>query len=151
MQRIAKLLAPYTTTVTIGARQLLKNRDIQHIYHPLAGPRQAGSHLLDVVAALHPTPALGGEPRAAALAWLREHEAGRGLYGAPVGWLSLGADEGEFVVGLRSGVFSAQAGRLYAGCGIVAASHAATERAETRLKFQPMLRGISDSWTIKRN
>ena len=151
VQRIAKLLAPYTTAVTIGARQLLKNRDIQHIYHPLAGPRQAGSHLLDVVAALHPTPALGGEPRAAALAWLREHEAGRGLYGAPVGWLSLGADEGEFVVGLRSGVFSAQAGRLYAGCGIVAASHAATERAETRLKFQPMLRGISDSWTIKRN
>ncbi len=149
VDRVAKSLAPFVTTVEVGERQLLKNRDLQHIYHPIGGARRPGVSFLEAAAALHPTPALGGEPRAEALAWLRDHEAGRGMYGGPVGWLSLREDRGELVVGLRSGVFTTDTGRLYAGCGIVAASQAASERAETRLKFQPMLRGISDQWTLK--
>ena len=143
VNRIEQELAPFIEQMTLGERRLLKNRDIQHIYLPLFGKRKAGVTLLDVIKALHPTPALGGEPRQAALEWLAEKElAGRGLYGAPIGWLSLMEDIGEFAVGLRSGVFSENEGIFYAGCGIVADSVPELERQETKIKFQPMLRGV---------
>ncbi|MPN57756.1 Salicylate biosynthesis isochorismate synthase [bioreactor metagenome] len=87
--------------------------------------------MLDVVRELHPTPALGGEPKAEALRWLAEKEvAGRGLYGAPIGWLDLTEDVGEFAVGIRSGIFSGNQGLLYAGCGIVDDSDPEAERLE---------------------
>lgn len=150
VDRIKQSLKPFVQTVAVGPAQLLKNHDIQHIYHPIMGKRLPNKSLLSVVKALHPTPALGGEPRATAIAWLAsEEEVGRGMYGGPIGWLDLIHDEGEFAVGLRSGVFNQNAGYLYAGCGIVAASVPEKERAETRLKFQPMLRGISDQWILK--
>lgn len=61
------------------------------------------------MAKLHPTPALGGEPKADALAWIRNHEpARRGLYGGPIGWLGIQEDIGEFAVAIRSGVFMGQ-------------------------------------------
>lgn len=143
VNRIEQELAPFIDELTLGARRLLKNRDIQHIYLPLFGKRKKGRHLLQCVQTLHPTPALGGEPREAAMQWLAEHEvSGRGLYGAPIGWLSLKEDIGEFAVGIRSGVFSEGEGLLYAGCGIVGESIAKEEEKETRMKFQPMLRGV---------
>lgn len=148
VQRITRIMEKFTDNLTIGERQLLKNRDIQHIYHPFIGQRKAGVKLLDVLKALHPTPALGGEPRSLAMKWLAEKEpAGRGLYGGPIGWLGLAEDCGEFAVGLRSGIFGKTKGLLYAGCGIVAESQAEKERYETGLKFQPMLRGVNDKWT----
>lgn len=147
VDRIRKAIAPFTQNqVTVGERTLLKNRDIQHLYAPIVGKRQAkGPTFLDMIDQLHPTPALGGEPKEAALHWLRHHEpVGRGLYGAPIGWLSLAEDGGEFAVGIRSAVLYKQHALLYAGCGIVADSVAIEERAETSVKFQPMKRGISD-------
>lgn len=150
VDRIKQSLAPFVENVIVGPAQLLKNHDIQHIYHPIMGKRLANQPLLTVVKALHPTPALGGEPRSKALPWLAtEEDAGRGMYGGPIGWLDLIRDEGEFAVGLRSGVFSQNTGYLYAGCGIVADSIPEKERVETRLKFQPMLRGICDQWILK--
>ena len=65
------------------------------------------------MAKLHPTPALGGEPKADALAWIRNHEpARRGLYGGPIGWLGIQEDIGEFAVAIRSGVFHGTEGIL---------------------------------------
>ncbi len=151
VDRITAIMSKFTNNLKVGERQLLKNRDIQHIYHPFSGERKRGVSMLDVLQELHPTPALGGEPREAAMTWLAKKSIrGRGLYGGPVGWLGLGDDQGEFAVGLRSGVFSADKGLLYAGCGIVAESQAEKEKNETRLKFQPMLRGVSDKWIIKK-
>ncbi|MGX6962926.1 isochorismate synthase [Vagococcus xieshaowenii] len=122
---------------------LLKNRDIQHLHLPIVAKRTNAIHFLEVVNQLHPTPALGGEPKALALEWLRQKEPlQRGLYGAPIGWYQLTTDQGEFAVGIRSGVFHGETGRLFAGCGIVADSQAELERIETKVKFRPMLRGI---------
>lgn len=152
VDRITWIMQNYTHDLIVGKRQLLKNRDIQHLFHPFIGQRNAGVKLLDVLTALHPTPALGGEPRTAALKWLAANEpAGRGLYGGPIGWLGLGDDCGEFAVGLRSGVFSSTKGFLYAGCGIVSESQAEKERQETGLKFRPMLRGVNDQWIINKH
>jgi menaquinone-specific isochorismate synthase len=133
------------TGVSIQPQQpkLLKNRDIQHLHLPIQGKRQKEYRFLKGVQQLHPTPALGGEPKELALAWLVQHEQlDRGLYGAPIGWVAVKEDIGEFAVGIRSAVFSEEVGYLYAGCGIVKDSKAAEEREETKIKFQPMLRGI---------
>ncbi|MEI5993999.1 isochorismate synthase [Candidatus Enterococcus mansonii] len=130
-------------SIQVQEPQLLKNRDIQHLYLPIEGKRQTLFRFLEGIKQLHPTPALGGEPKELALDWLTKHESlDRGLYGAPIGWIAIKEDVGEFAVGIRSAVFSGNTGYLYAGCGIVKDSQAELEREETKIKFQPMLRGI---------
>lgn len=124
------------------APQLLRLTNVQHLHTPLQGRLRAGHTLLDLLARLHPTPAVGGLPRAAALRYLREHEAlDRGWYAAPVGWLDAHG-EGEFMVALRSGLISGTQATLFAGCGIVAGSDPAAEYEETRLKLRPMLAAL---------
>ncbi|OJG74986.1 isochorismate synthase [Enterococcus quebecensis] len=144
VDRIIKELEMMTgTTIQTQQPQLLKNRDIQHLHLPIEGQRQKDYRFLKGIKQLHPTPALGGEPKNLALDWLKEHEQlDRGLYGAPIGWIAIKEDVGEFAVGIRSAVFSGNVGYLYAGCGIVKDSQAEQERIETKIKFQPMLRGI---------
>ena len=127
----------------IQPASLLKNRDIQHLHIPLRGKRKDGTTLFGGVKQLHPTPALGGQPKGLAREFIAQHEPlGRGLYGGPIGWVSLQDDCGEFAVGIRSAILTKQTGYLYAGCGIVADSVAESERQETAIKFQPMLRAI---------
>lgn len=91
--------------------------------------------LLGVCASLHPTPALGGQPRDAALAWLSEHEGlDRGFFGAPIGWLSPGGD-GVLAVGIRSALVRGATALLFAGAGIVRGSEPEAEWAETQAKL----------------
>ncbi|MGM0219021.1 isochorismate synthase [Enterococcus sp. AZ126] len=144
VDRIIKELEKMTgTSIQAQTPKLLKNRDIQHLHLPIEGRRQKEYRFLKGIQQLHPTPALGGEPKDLALNWLREHEKlDRGLYGAPIGWIAIKEDIGEFAVGIRSAVLSGNLGYLYAGCGIVKDSQAEQERIETKIKFQPMLRGI---------
>ncbi|WP_086314800.1 menaquinone-specific isochorismate synthase [Enterococcus sp. 7F3_DIV0205] len=144
VDRIIKELEWMTgTTIHPQQPQLLKNRDIQHLHLAIEGQRQVEYRFLKGIQQLHPTPALGGEPKELALKWLKEHEClDRGLYGAPIGWVAIKEDIGEFAVGIRSAVLSENIGYLYAGCGIVKDSQVEQERVETKIKFQPMLRGI---------
>ncbi len=112
-------------------------RGIQHLHTPIRA-RLAEGELLDVVARLHPTPAVAGTPTAEARAWLREHEGfERGWYTGGIGWLD---DEGggEISVALRCAWTSGARAVLYAGAGMVAASQADAERAEARLKSEAL-------------
>jgi menaquinone-specific isochorismate synthase len=100
----------------------------------------ARTSALDLALALHPTPAVGGTPRAGALAVLHELEAfDRERYAGPVGWVHA-SGAGEFVVALRGAQLDGRAARLVAGAGIVAGSDPAAEWAETQAKLEPMLR-----------
>ncbi|MFV0259675.1 MAG: isochorismate synthase MenF [Acidimicrobiales bacterium] len=95
--------------------------------------------VLELVAALHPTPAVGGEPQAEALALMAELEkADRGRYAGPVGWVDA-AGNGSFAVGIRSAELDGGGARLFAGVGVVADSDPAAELEETRAKFRAML------------
>jgi isochorismate synthase len=122
--------------------ELLKLNNVQHLYTPVTGRLRNGRTLLDLVARLHPTPAVGGLPRAAARAFIRENERlDRGWYSGPIGWLDA-RGEGEFVVALRCGLVQGDTATLFAGNGIVDRSEPEREYAETCLKFQPMLKAL---------
>ncbi len=119
--------------------ELLRLPNVQHLRTPLAGDLPEGSHLLDLAAALHPTPAVGGTPREAALPDISALEPfPRGLFAGLVGCFDARGN-GEFAVGLRSALVRGQSARLYAGAGIVAGSKPAKEQAETTLKMRALL------------
>jgi len=123
--------------------RLLKLSNVQHLYTPVSGRLKRSYSLLDLVAQLHPTPAVGGLPNAPALEHIRSHEQlDRGWYAGPIGWLDA-RGEGDFAVALRSGVVAGAEATLFAGCGIVAASDPRHEYAETMLKLQPMLTALA--------
>lgn len=122
--------------------KLLKIRDIQHLYTPVEGVLNADATILQLVKHLHPTPALGGVPREAAMDMIRRYEPmNRGLYAAPIGWLDAEGN-GEFAVAIRSAALIKNEAYLYAGGGIVADSEAQSEYEETLVKFRPMLRAL---------
>ena len=96
---------------------------------------------LDLVARLHPTPAVGGWPPEPARRLICELEGERDNYAGPCGWVDARGD-GEFVVALRCAQVTGAHARCYAGAGIVAGSQPAAEWAETQAKLQPMLRAL---------
>jgi menaquinone-specific isochorismate synthase len=112
--------------------------NVQHLHTPVRAALPAQVRLLDVLARLHPTPAVGGSPRDQAMARIRGLEAfPRGLYAGALGWIDA-AGSGEFFVGLRSALIDGPRARLYAGAGIVAGSSPEKELAETEMKFRAM-------------
>lgn len=125
-----------------GQPQVRRLANVQHLDTPVRAAMPAGGHVLDVVAAMHPTPAVGGSPREAAIARIRDLEGfPRGLYAGALGWLNARGG-GEFFVGIRSALVEGASARVYAGAGIVAGSTAEKEFAETELKFKAMLDAI---------
>ncbi len=129
------------------APRLLRLPNVQHLYTPVEGHVRDGVGVLDLVARLHPTPAVGGYPHAAALRFIREREGlDRGWYAGPVGYVDRHG-QGEFAVALRSALLRGNEATLFAGCGIVADSRPADEYAETCLKLRPMLDALAVSRT----
>ncbi len=124
--------------------ELLKLKNVQHLKTSIAGELLPGRSILDIVAELHPTPAVGGFPRQAALEAIRHTEKlERGWYAAPLGWIGM-SGHGEFAVALRSALIDGSEARLFAGCGIVADSDPQVEFDESWLKFQVMLRALGN-------
>ena len=120
------------------APAVLVLRHVQHLETRIAGILREETGILALAERLHPTPAVGGEPRGAALDLIAEHEGfDRGWYAGPVGWL--GADgDGELMVALRCGLVAGRRATLFAGCGIVADSDPAREWEESRVKLRPV-------------
>lgn len=137
---VREALGPLSTHVLAAAEpRLEKLSNVQHLCTPISAQVKSGHGVLDLVRRLHPTPAVGGYPREAAAALIREREElDRGWYAAPFGWLDARGD-GEFVVALRSAVLRESVATLFAGCGIVGHSDPATEYAESGWKLRPML------------
>jgi isochorismate synthase EntC len=120
-------------------------RELRRLYHlatPIRGRLARRTHVLELCERLHPTPATCGTPRARALDMILSTEATpRGWYAAPLGWFDATGD-GEFVVGLRSGLVAGREAHVHAGAGIVAGSRADRELAEAQLKQRVLLRAL---------
>ncbi|GAA0657805.1 isochorismate synthase [Salarchaeum japonicum] len=127
----------HARNVATGDQQVRKLTNVQHLFTPISA--DTDDHVLALADALHPTPAVGGLPPAAALDAIREIETfDRGWYAAPVGWFDADGD-GTFAVALRSAVADDGAATLFAGNGIVADSDPDTEWEEVLLKYRPIL------------
>lgn len=128
--------------VAAATPSILSLPQVHHLHTPVRARLRAEGTLLQVAAALHPTPAVGGAPRDAALGFIRTHERlDRGWYAAPIGWLQ--RDRGELAVALRCALVTGRQASLFAGCGVVAGSEPEREYAETLLKLQPMVRALA--------
>lgn len=117
--------------------------NVQHLASLVEGRlSQPAASVLELVSALHPTPAVSGWPRDPALAHIAAHEdLDRDRYAGAVGWVD-GAGNGTWSVGIRSAILAGETARLFAGVGVVADSDPAAELAETDAKFQAVLTAI---------
>ncbi len=133
-EAIRERLAPMGEVRT-GERGVRRLAGVQHLETPVEATLSEDRHVLDLVEALHPTPAVGGLPVERAVRAVREIEPfERGWYAAPVGWFDAAGD-GEFAVAIRSGVGGDRRVTLFAGNGIVADSDPEDEWNEVNLKW----------------
>ncbi len=122
----------------IDQRNILSLGYVQHFRSRFAGVLKDRVSTTDIIEALHPTAAVNGFPREAALQEIRMQELfGRGWYAGPVGWI--GRDASEFAVGIRSGRILNNEISLFAGAGIVRASDPQLEWNETEHKLSLFL------------
>lgn len=129
-------------TVDPGPARLLSLPNVHHLQTPIAGRMRPDQHILDLANCLHPTPAVGGTPREAALGDIRRWEPfDRGLFAGLNGWFDFRGN-GEFLVGIRSAQIRGRRARLFAGAGIVSGSVPLKEREETSVKMAALLQAI---------
>jgi len=141
---VVEALRPFARSVEAKSPEVVRFTNIQHlattVTAELADP---ATDALDLAAALHPTPAVGGWPRAAADSLIDELEnLERGWYAGAVGWID-GSGDGEFAVALRCGLLWEDGARLYAGVGVMPDSDPARELEETELKFKALLTALT--------
>jgi menaquinone-specific isochorismate synthase len=118
-----------------GGARVRQLSNVQHLLTPVTATVPAGVGVLRIACELHPTPAVGGTPREAAMAHLQELEPfDRGLFAGALGWVNHRA-EGEFFVGIRSAAIAGTVARIFAGAGVVEGSEPAREFRETELKL----------------
>lgn len=118
--------------IQIGQTVELVYGKIKHLFTPIAVALKEEPQFLDLVNRLHPTAALGGLPRMAAMDFLRLRGGERGRFGAPFGYAA--KDEMLCVVAIRALQWQADHAWLMAGCGVVEGSRAEREWEELALK-----------------
>ncbi len=144
VEAVAGALGPFCDALTVpDVPGLVPLGTLAHLGTLITGHlRQPVPTALELVGAIHPSPAVGGTPTAAALDYIYEAEGPeRGCYAGPVGWVDAEGD-GCWAVGIRSAQIEGRRARLMAGVGVVAGSDPETELAETDLKLQPLLAAI---------
>lgn len=131
------------TQAQAGLSYVLELPNLWHLATDITAHLQADYSIFDILGKLHPTAALGGAPRPAALKMIKDIEAGeRARYGGPTGWIA-GNSWGQWCVALRClKVDSPTRARAWAGAGIMADSQPRKELAETEAKFAPALQTL---------
>jgi menaquinone-specific isochorismate synthase len=118
--------------------------NLQHLATLVDGRlSQPAPSIIELVTALHPTPAVNGWPRDEAMAWIHDHEGfDRGRYAGTVGWVDARGN-GTFAVSIRCADVDGARARVVAGNGIVADSDPETELAETQVKLLALLSALT--------
>jgi menaquinone-specific isochorismate synthase len=148
VEQMAAVLSARCAELSVpSAPTLVPLRSIAHLGTRIEGrlqPDGAGlPSVLALVAALHPTAAVGGLPEEAAEAFIRATEIlPRDCWAGPVGWVDRAGD-GDWVIGIRSARLGVGTVRLWGGGGIVADSDPKSELDETTLKLRPVLEAIA--------
>jgi menaquinone-specific isochorismate synthase len=133
---VAEGLAKVADRVEVAAPEVVRLATVAHLATEVtAALTEPLPSALELAGVLHPTPAVGGSPRDAALAAIAALEPfDRGRYAGPVGWVDAAGD-GEWAVALRCADLHGRRARLLAGAGIVHGSEPDAEWAETEHKL----------------
>jgi len=145
VRAVREALEPVCIDLVAGAHpDAVRLATVTHLATTVAGHLvEPAPSALGLVGLLHPTPAVGGLPRADALTAIAELEAfDRGLYAGPVGWVDSRGD-GDWAVALRCARIDGARACLVAGAGIMADSDPDAEWDETEAKLEPMLRALA--------
>jgi menaquinone-specific isochorismate synthase len=140
VEAIADALDPVCERLDVpSSPDLIHFHNVSHLGTSISGtlsePSSSRPSVLELVATLHPTPAVGGVPRQQALSVIDELESGdRAHYAGPVGWMDAAGD-GRWVVGIRAARIAGRHAQLAAGVGIVEGSDPLSELRETNWKF----------------
>ncbi len=139
-RRIMRTLEPVSVWVTAADEPVLvKVLNVQHLATPIRAQLAEPLPAVEVAGLLHPTPAVGGEPRSKALPLIPALEGlDRGWYAGPIGWTDP-FEDGEFCVALRCALLRGDIAHLYAGEGIVVDSDPAQELEANEAKLQALL------------
>jgi len=147
-QAVAAALAGTCADIAVpAAPEVMRVDTLTHLRRRVVARRPAGTGALDLVARLHPTPAVGGAPTPAALDWLARHgETRDAWYTGGFGWIDAAGDC-DIAVALRCGRFTASAATLHAGAGFVAGSDPEQELAETEAKLAALRAALAATAT----
>jgi menaquinone-specific isochorismate synthase len=124
--------------VELGELEEIKLPNLTHLKTPITVKMNQDPDLEDIIARLHPTPALGAYPRKPGLAWLKSYQTkiDRKHYGAPVGYIKPESQISNFYVAIRNIQWDTSQIQIGAGCGIVAGSNFNNEWQEIHLKIK---------------
>jgi menaquinone-specific isochorismate synthase len=136
---LEETLSKLRVTLTKKASpSIIQTPSLQHLYHLFEGVLPSSLTDKELLSTLHPTPAVGGTPRCLAETFLHQHELfTRGLYAAPLGWIS--PYSAEYIVAIRSALIKKNCMTLFAGAGIVKDCDPLREWEELELKISPFL------------
>ncbi len=136
VRRIASALRGVCSSVRLDEHPgILRLPNLQHLRSIVSGELRRGVSDAAILAALHPTPAVCGEPVDRAAAFIRAHEGfARGLFAGPIGVIS--AECTDLAVGIRSALVKGRTLTAIAGAGIVRGSDADAEWLETARKLE---------------
>lgn len=139
-RRIVRALGRVSIWVTAPEDPVVvRMANIQHLATPIRAQLSRPVSAVELAGLLHPTPAVGGEPFAAASPLIPALEGlDRGWYAGPIGWTDA-SEDGEFCVALRCALLDGAVGRCYAGVGVMGDSVPAAELAETEVKLAALL------------
>jgi isochorismate synthase len=139
-RRIERTLRPVSVWVAAADEPVLvKVQNVQHLATPIRAQLADPVPCVELAGMIHPTPAVGGEPREDAYRLIPALEGlDRGWYAGTVGWTDL-SEDGEFCVAIRCALLRGGVAHLYAGNGITRDSDPSDELAETEVKFQALL------------
>ena len=136
---VEEVLSRYCVDINqVDHAKIMKLKNVQHMISSFRSTMSQGVNPTDVLSALHPTPAVGGVPRSAAVGYLREFESyPRGWFAGPMGWVE--GQRGDFALGIRSAYWDGKTLRIFAGAGIVEGSEPEQEWLETEVKMKNFL------------
>jgi menaquinone-specific isochorismate synthase len=140
LEHFRNVIDNFGENITLDESPSVKRlKNIQHLLTKIVGDLKPDTSVMNILRELHPTPAICGLPKEAALNLIKRIEnQRRGLYSGIIGWFNFN-NEGEFAVAIRSAVTYGNKLVAYAGSGIVEGSEPESEFEETEMKFKPIL------------
>ena len=144
-EMVSALQVIFTDVKADAQPSILKLRTIAHLssWITTSGTTASMPTVMQILKLLHPTAAVCGIPREAALQLLTDLESqDRGNYAGPVGWLDAAGD-GEWWLGIRGVVIEGNEFEAWSGAGIVSESDPIAEREETKDKLASVLTSIA--------